>query len=441
MANLFTGTHEVRVLLRAKETCAGYFDNEVAALSAVERLGNYKAAWATLNPLRADALTPDTVINPAELMRSYNTAADAHIARREWLLLDFDPPRPTGTNSTDTEKAAAWQQAEQCRDELTARGWPVPSVIDSGNGYHLRYRISLPNDTAAHGLVRGVLHSLAARYGMLDVTNHNAARVAKLPGTAARKGEHTAERPHRVSTLLSEGSGTLTEAQLQAIAGNVTTAEYAAPQEVTSDEAKAAREWLLGYIDHFELVARTEARRITGGWKIGIYCPLTEADSAPHDEGGETSTVLRIINGHLSFKCPHDTCEKQGRNTAVFKQEMARRNPIPYLPEPGQDAEVVLGAGTRRTRPLPPLLQADLAVDFLKDNQDFALITDVNPPLLAAWTGQAWELRPDRRLLSKAVADHLSRLYALYPPPVEGRDRRGTLKAYNTLSGVVISLL
>ena len=26
---------------------------------------------------------------------------------------------------------------------------------------------------------------------MLDVTNHNAARVAKLPGTWARKGEHT----------------------------------------------------------------------------------------------------------------------------------------------------------------------------------------------------------------------------------------------------------
>ena len=248
-------------------------------------LGNYNAAWATLNPLRADALTPDTVINPAELVRSYNTAADAHIARREWLLLDFDPKRPTGTNSTDTEKAAAWQQAEQCRDELTAMGWPVPMVLDSGNGYHLRYQISLPNDAASHELVRSALHSLARRYSMLDVTNHNAARVAKLPGTAARKGEHTAERPHRVSALLLEGEGTLTEAQLRAVAGDVTTVEYAAPQEVTSDEAKAAREWLLGYIDHFELVERTEARRITGGWKIGIYCPLTEADSAPHDEG------------------------------------------------------------------------------------------------------------------------------------------------------------
>ena len=195
---------------------------------------------------------------------------------------------------------------------------------------------------------------------MLDVTNHNAARVAKLPGTWARKSELTVERPHRVSALLSEGSGIVTAAQLQAIAGEVTTAEYAAPEEITSDEAKAAREWLLGYLEHYELVGRTEARRTTGGWKLGIYCPLTETDAQPHDEGmSETSTILQIINGKLSFKCSHNTCEKAERNTAMFKQEMTRRNPIPYLPEPGRDADVVLGTA-RRTRPLPALLQADL---------------------------------------------------------------------------------
>ena len=437
MANLFTGIHEVRVKTE-RGTYAGYFDSEVAALSAVEQLGDYTAAWATLNPLRADALTPDTVINPAELVRTYRNAADEHIDRREWLLLDFDPPRPTGTNSTDAEKAAALEQAEQCRKELSAMGWPAPTVIDSGNGYHLRYRVDLPNDAEAHELVRSVLYSLAARYTMLDVTNHNAARVAKLPGTWARKGADTPERPHRQSVLLASGSnGAVSESQLRSIAPQSGTGrDYATLQEVTSDEAKAAREWLLGYIDHFELVARTEARRITGGWKLGIYCPLTETDSAPHDEGGETSTVLQCINGKLSFKCSHNTCEKAERNTAVFKQAMMQRNPVPYLPEPGRDAEIVFGAA-RRTRPLPPLLQADLGTDFLKDNQDFALIADVNPPLLAAWTaGKGWELRPDRRLLSKAVNAHLKRLYELYPPPVEGRDRRGMLKASDTLGGV-----
>jgi P4 family phage/plasmid primase-like protien len=431
---LFAGIHEVRTKTEAG-ILAGYFDSEAAALSAVECLGDYAAAWATLNPLSADALTADTIINPAELVRSYNTAADAHVGRREWLLLDFDPPRPAGTNSTDAEKVAAHQQAEQCHDALTAMGWPVPWVIDSGNGFHLRYRINLPNDAASHGLVRSLLHSLAGRYLMLDTTNHNAARVAKLPGTWTRKGEHSTERPHRVSASLSEGSGMVTAAQLEAVAGDVTAAEYAAPHDVTSDEAKAAREWLLGYLEHYELVSRTDARRITGGWKIGIFCPLTEADAQPHDERDETSTILQIINGKLAFKCSHHTCEKQERKTTVFKQEMANRKPIPYLPEPGQDAGIVFGT-VRRTRPLPPLLQADLGDDFRRDNQDFALITDVNPPLIAAWTGKAWELRPDRRLLSKAVNAHLKHLYALYPPPVEGRDRRGMLKASDTLGGV-----
>lgn len=432
---LFTGTHEVRVKT-SRGVFAGYFDNAPAAVSAVERMSDYTAAWATLNQLRPDALTPDTTINPAELVRTYNTAADSHILRREWLLLDFDPPRPTDTNSTDAEKAAAHQQGMQCRAELAGLGWPAPTVIDSGNGYHLRYRISLPNDAAAHDLVRSILRSLAARYSMLDVTNHNAARVAKLPGTWARKGENTDERPHRTSTLLEDGDAeVVSAARLRALAPHTATeCGYGAPLDITSDGAKAAREWLLGYLEHYELVPRTEARRITGGWKIGIYCPLTETDAQPHDESGETSTVLQVINGKLSFKCSHNTCESQERNSSVFKHAMMQRNPIPYLPEPGQAAEVVMG--TQRTRPLPPLLQADLGTDFLRENHDFRLITDVNPPLLAAWTGEAWEVRPDKRLLSRAVNAHLKHLYSLYPPPVEGRDRRGMLKASDTLGGV-----
>lgn len=161
--------------------------------------------------------------------------------------------------------------------------------------------------------------------------------------------------------------------------------KYRAPEQISNGEAKAAREWLLGYLEHYELVHRTEARRITGGWKLGIYCPLTETDAQPHDEAGETSTILQIIKGKLSFKCSHNTCEKEERNTAMFKQEMTRRNPIPYAPEPGRAGEVVFGQG----RKLPALLQADLAMDFLRGNKDFMLVVDSDPPLLASRTGKA----------------------------------------------------
>lgn len=110
---IFLGTHEVRVKTPAG-ILAGYFDNEASAVSAVERLPAYTAAWASLNPLRPDALTPDTAINPMDLLRTSSAAADSHILRCEWLPLDFVLPRPANTNAADEENAAARQQMEQC---------------------------------------------------------------------------------------------------------------------------------------------------------------------------------------------------------------------------------------------------------------------------------------------------------------------------------------
>ena len=370
MNSLFSGIHEVRVKVAEKETYVGYFDNEAAAVAAVARLATYKAAWHTLNPLVAGVLA-DKPINPDELVRSLNAAADEDIACRKWIMLDFDPIRTTKDqkdNSTDSEKVVALAQAEECRDALTAIGWPRPVVIDSGNGYHLRYRVELPNDEPSHALVRGLLHSLAGKYSLMDLTNHNASRIAKLPGSWARKGEPSGDRPHRLSTLLEAGENVVVSvAQLNAAAPHAGTgAAYEATPEATSAELKIMRTWLLGYLEHFELVHRTEARRTTGGWKIGVYCPLTESDESPHDDSGDTSTILQIINGRLSFKCSHNSCEKLERNTAAFKAAMSLRNPVPYLPEPGQDAAAVFGG----KNPFPKLLHDDLAHDFLKGNNE-----------------------------------------------------------------------
>ena len=77
-------------------------------------------------------------------------------------------------------------------------------MADSGNGYHLLYRIDLP--AADGGLVERVLKSLAARFDnehvKIDQSVYNPARICKLPGTMARKGDHTEARPHRRAKLL-----------------------------------------------------------------------------------------------------------------------------------------------------------------------------------------------------------------------------------------------
>ena len=107
-----------------------------------------------MTAMRVPATIP---VNPQTLTTTHNTAGDADMLSRTWLLVDLDPPRTAGTNSTDVEKRAAREQAERVRAYLKSRDWPEPMLCDSGNGWHLQYRIELPNDDHATELVRGVL--------------------------------------------------------------------------------------------------------------------------------------------------------------------------------------------------------------------------------------------------------------------------------------------
>jgi hypothetical protein len=64
----------------------------------------------------------------------------------------------------------------------------------------------LPNDRESLELVKGVLEALAFKFSdevvEVDTSTCNAAKVWKLYGTTARKGDDAGDRPHRRSRLL-----------------------------------------------------------------------------------------------------------------------------------------------------------------------------------------------------------------------------------------------
>src|SRR5690606_16072028 len=115
--------------------------------------------------------------------------------------------RPAGVSSTNEEKDAAQRKIGLVTAYLTSLGWPAPVVADSGNGYHILYRINLPNNDPSRELVKGCLETLSKMFTdktvSVDIKNFNAARIWKLYGTRARKGEDTSDRPHRRATLIS----------------------------------------------------------------------------------------------------------------------------------------------------------------------------------------------------------------------------------------------
>lgn len=183
----------------------GYFNDYQELAEHAAQLDNRDyQVYITLNP-----------VEPALLARSENrleshpktATADRDIVKRSWLPIDLDSVRPSGISASNLEKQRALQRAADLKDYLLERGWPCPLEADSGNGAHLLYKIDLPNDQQSRELVKGTLEALDFMFSdntvSVDTSVFNAARIWKLYGTTARKGDSTTDRPHRRSRLLS----------------------------------------------------------------------------------------------------------------------------------------------------------------------------------------------------------------------------------------------
>jgi hypothetical protein len=184
---------------------AGFFDYDHLqdmARAALKVTEYARGVYFTLNPLRGDLLARRA--NRTEWAEEGESAKDKDVLCRRWLLVDADPVRDPLVSATDAEKAAARETIGAVRDFLRGRGWTAPILGDSGNGFHLWYRIDLPADDG--GVVKRILQALAQRFDSaavkIDQTVFNPSRICKLPGTFARKGDSIPERPHRRAKLL-----------------------------------------------------------------------------------------------------------------------------------------------------------------------------------------------------------------------------------------------
>ena len=183
-------------------TVAGWFnDLDKLAQAALKWTRRAEGVYVTLNPT-----------NPALIARACNrviprpqsTTTDHDVLRRTGLVFDADPVRPSGVSASVYEKTLAREVINRLVANLIARGWPEPILIDSGNGFHARYKIDLPTDD--NGVVARVLKAadvlFSEQYARIDTSLGNASRIIRLPGRANRKGDCIPDRPHRWSQVI-----------------------------------------------------------------------------------------------------------------------------------------------------------------------------------------------------------------------------------------------
>lgn len=209
-----TQTFELRSLPQGRsKVCRG--QDLPAAVEAAWELSDGKGLYFCLNPVRHDLI---------------GASSNKDVLSRRWILIDVDTQRSNkDSNATEAEKLAASKIVDALLDYLVgAKSWPHPLIVDSGNGWHLLFRIDLDNSKLSQQLVRDVLKTLADKFDTADVhvdkAVHNAARISKLPGSWARKGEHSDERPHRLSRIVwaPEAIEVVSAEQLKALAGKQT---------------------------------------------------------------------------------------------------------------------------------------------------------------------------------------------------------------------------
>ncbi len=284
------------------KTYSGYFnDFEKLADAASKYNGLVNGIYVTLNPAKPELLARASNRVNTE---ATTTTQDIEIKKRIWLPIDIDPIRPAGISSNDDEHKKAIAKAYYIKEFLSKRGWAEPIIGDSGNGASVLYRIDLTNTEENTELIKNCLGAFDFLFTdaniEIDASVFNAARIWKLYGTVAKKGDNTQERPHRKSTILEVPTEikTITVDQIKEIIAIV-------PKEPEEQQNHK------GYSNGFDVEAWMKQYDLaiakTKSWKGGTVYVL---EQCPFDSNHKypDACVIKTKSGALGFHCFHNSC-------------------------------------------------------------------------------------------------------------------------------------
>jgi putative DNA primase/helicase len=310
----------------------GYFDGkhrDNLAQAACELSGQASAVYVMLNPVLPDLLA--RAANRGERWLRHATD-DAQIVCRRWFPLDFDSVRPSGISATDAEHEDALTRAKECRDWLRKHGFPDPVYADSGNGAHLLYRCDLANDSGITDLFKRCMEAVALKWSdekvKVDTSIYNPARVWKLYGTLAAKGDSVDDRPHRIARILEkpEKIEVVRREVFEALAGTNPVANSSSKPAAVKPEA-ATGDSVFDYVTtsgriDFDLEQwfdkyKVPIRKKKDDWN-GRILYETDCPWKTEDTQGKVS-VIRHPDGGISARCFHAKC--WGNGWAEFREK------------------------------------------------------------------------------------------------------------------------
>lgn len=291
---------EVRCIT-SRSNYSGYFKNVDNIIKELPRYSNGNV-YFVLNKISDGCYSREQ--HETFVEKAKNTTSDGDISLREWLLIDVDPKRPSGVSSTNEEKNNAKLVINNVFSFLRDIGFAEPIVCDSGNGFHLLYKIALENTEANKLLMQTVLQVLDLYFSNgkcdIDKTVFNASRITKLYGTDSKKGNNTDDRPHRQSSILKVPKA-IKETPYQLllkVAGMMP-----APEEKTYQNNYGKDRFdLKSFIRENNINVKSELN-FQGGTKYILDHCLFD-----HSHKSKDAALFELQNGAIAYKCLHNSC-------------------------------------------------------------------------------------------------------------------------------------
>lgn len=295
---------EVRIVDNTyKRTYSGYFTDVDTLLNEIRKYDNCNIYFTlnAINPACYDREQHDRIVTKPK-----STTSDNDIVGRDWILIDIDTKKPSDTNSTDEEKEMAKEVVNNVFKFLRDEGFEKPVVCDSGNGFHLLYKIAMKNSNENTTICKEFLQVLDMLFSNpnveIDCTTHNASRVCKLYGTFSRKGSNTKKRPQRESKILripDEIKITPNE-YFAKVAAMLPKPEQPSKSNYYSNEKFD----LEAFLNKHHIAVRNIVRTSSFTKYILDECPFNSSHRAPD------SAIFEMSNGGLGFKCLHSSCSQ-----------------------------------------------------------------------------------------------------------------------------------
>ncbi len=323
---------------RYKKTLSGYFRNKS---NLIEQLQKYpeNTFYFVLNSIKDECYSRE---QNEQILDSKYTTSDKDISGINWLLIDVDPVRGTGISSDDEEKEEAKNVILQVYRYLKQMGFSRPVSADSGNGYHLLYKIDLTNTPECVELIKNVLLVLDMLFSNdraeVDTSVFNPSRITKLYGTVARKGADTKERPHRDSHIVKKPKEIkpTSVALLQKVADVLPKPEPV--QSYRKQYGDYERFDVRNFISKHGIQVKYEGR-FSGGTKYVLeHCVFDPNHKAPD------AAILERDDGNICYHCFHNSCQDKS-----WKDVRKLFEPSAYVSKGFNDTRVVVTPSTSQS--------------------------------------------------------------------------------------------